>query len=72
MLQTFAASHPLATVPLKQGRSTVAADTTLFSDLQVHCFQIYKCINTDTTFSNTELGFAVLLLYIYGNVGTVS
>ena len=30
------ASHPLATEPLKQRRSTVVVDTTLFSDLQVH------------------------------------
>ena len=46
MLQTFAASHPLATEPLKQRRSTVIVETTLFSE----------CINTYTTFSNTELG----------------
>ena len=36
VLQTFAASHPLATEPLKQHRSTVVVDTTLFLDLQVH------------------------------------
>ena len=36
MLENFAASQPLATDPLKQRRSTVAVDTTLFSDLQVH------------------------------------
>ena len=48
MLQTFAASHPLATEALKQRRSTVVFDTTLF--------QIYKCINTELTFSKTELG----------------
>ena len=35
MLQTFAASEPLSTEPLKQSRSTVVVDTTLFSDLQV-------------------------------------
>ena len=36
VLQTFAASHPLATEPLKQRCSTVNIDTTLFSDSQVH------------------------------------
>ena len=36
VLQTFAASHPLSTEPLKQSRSTIVVDTTLFSDLQVH------------------------------------
>ena len=36
VLQTFAASRPLSTEPLKQRRSTVDVDTTLFSDLQVH------------------------------------
>ena len=36
VLQTSAVSHPLATQPLKQRRSTIVFDTTLFSDLQVH------------------------------------
>ena len=36
VLQTFAASHPLSTEPLKQSRRTVVVDTTLFSNLQVH------------------------------------
>ena len=37
VLHTSAASHPLATEPLKQHRSSVVVvvDTTLFSDLQV-------------------------------------
>ena len=34
--KTCAASHPLATEPLKQRRSTVVVDTVLISDLQVH------------------------------------
>ena len=35
VLHTFAASHPLATEPLKQRRSSVVVDTTLCLDLQV-------------------------------------
>ena len=35
VLHTFAASHPLATEPLKQRCSSVVVDTKLFSDLQV-------------------------------------
>ena len=59
MLQTFAASYPLSTEPLKQSRSTVDVDTTLFSDLQVH--QLTRRFPT----------LSVVAKYDHGNVGAV-
>ena len=58
MLQTFAASHPLATELLKQRRSSVVVDTTLF--------QIYKYFNTELTFSKTELDCCSTSMEIWG------
>ena len=68
MLQTFAASHPLSTVPLKQSRSTVIVDTTLFSDLQVHqhrhdVFHFpFLLLNTSMVMSGRSVHVTTLLL----------
>ena len=54
MLQTFAASHPLATEQLKQRRSTVVVDTTLF----------ISASTLTRRFPKLSLVVAVLLLYV--------
>ena len=49
VLQTFVPSHPLSTEPLKQSRSTVVVDTTLFSDLKVHQHWRFPTANFNTS-----------------------